>query len=373
MFIFIWNVIFIAAYSTFKRRFTLIDSFEWKTPTNVKGNFPLYIVVILIVSLLIIAIQYDFIVQRILYKNFLAQDMSMQKMLIVVKTFFSIPFIGLIMTIIYLKESKKLNLNRLIISVIFLFILAAFFFVKNPMIEKRNALGPIFITLILFIKPKLLNTNKKFVSFMFLSMVIVFPLISILTHSKVGLKDLISKPNQITNNLKAENIFNEFNTLHYDAYSNTLATMDYVDNYGITYGNQFLGGIFFFIPRSIWTSKPESTGKFIGQYLIKNYNMWFDNISNPFLSEGIINFGFLSLFIFPILLAWFIVLMLNWQYSNDLFKQVTAIYFSIHLIFLLRGDFTNGWAYFVGTFIGIYIIPKVIIQIINSLPKKKIE
>jgi len=293
----------------------------------------------------------------------------MQKTLIVVKTYFSLPFIGLIMIITYLKKSNTININRILIALFFVLMLVAFLFVKNPLTEKRNALGPLFITLIIFTKPTLLRTNKKFISFMFLSMVIAFPLISILTHSKVGLKELILKPNQIS--IKSEDIFSEFQTLHYDAYSNTLATMDYVNNHGVTYGNQFLGGLFFFVPRSIWTSKPKSTGKFIGEYLVTNYNMWFDNLSNPFLSEGIINFGFLSLFIFPIILAWFIVLMLKWQYSNDLFKQVVAIYFSIHLIFLLRGDFSNGWAYFVGTFIGIYIIPKTLIYFVNNLLLKK--
>lgn len=373
LFIFLWNIIFIAAYTTFKKIYKIEHISTWKISNHVKGNFPLYILIVFLLSFIIIISQYDFILQRILYKNFLTQNLSMQKMLIIVKTYFSVPFIGVIMTIIYLKNVKKINTNSILITFFFFLIFTAFIFVKNPLIEKRNALGPIFITLIIFIKPRLLRTNKKFITFMFISMVIAFPLISVLTHSKIGLKELFSKPNHITKAIKKEGIFNEFNTLHYDAYANTLATIDYVKKHNITYGNQFFAGILFFIPRSIWTSKPESTGKFIGQYLMTNYNMWFDNISNPFLSEGIINFGFLSLLIFPLILAWFIVIMLRWQYSNDLFKQVVAIYFSIHLIFLLRGDFTNGWAYFVGTFIGIYFIPKSIIYIVNNLPKKKVK
>lgn len=373
IFVFVWNIVFMAAYITFKKTKKLIYVSEWKITSKVKGNFPLYILVILILSIMVIYSQFDFITNRILYKDFIGDNMSMQKMLIVVKTYFSIPYIGLVMTIVYLKRATKINVNWFIVIISFILIFIAFILVKNPMIEKRNALGPVFISLLLFIKPKLLNSNKRFVSFLFLSMVIVFPLISILTHSKVGLEKLISKPSLISRGFSEESVLDEFRTLHYDAYSNTLATMDYVKNNGISYGYQFFGGVFFFIPRSIWTSKPESTGKFIGQYLIRNYNMWYDNISNPFLSEGIINFSYLSVFIFPILLAWFIVIMLKWQYSADLFKQVTAIYFSIHLMFLLRGDFTNGWAYFIGTFVGIYIIPKIVTQFINSLPKKKLE
>ncbi len=367
-----WNLLFYIFYLYFKNK-SFKEIQKWNVSTNTKGVFPMAIIVVLCLSFFIIVSQYDFIINKIFFHGFGEEEISTSKLLILTKTLFSVPFIGLIMSVAYLRNTKKVSANTLIIFSSLILFLFLFLFVKNPAMEKRNALGPIFITLLLFSIPQFFRTNKRFFSFLFLSMIIVFPLISILTHAKVGVSVLLKNPKIYFQSFEKTDFLLEFNSLHYDAYANVLATMDYVTNNGIVYGKHFFSGLFFFIPRSIWESKPENTGQFIGQYLMKNYNMWFDNISNPFLSEGIINFGLLSIVLFPILLAWFIVKMLRWQYSNDLFKQVVAIYFSIHLIFFLRGDFTNGWAYFIGTAIGIYVIPKIIIFVLQKLPKKRIE
>ena len=95
--------------------------------------------------------------------------------------------------------------------------------------------------------------------------------------------------------------------------------------------------------------------------------MEFDNLSNPLLSEGLINLGAFSLFLFPVVLAFLVVKMLQWQYSKDFFKQVVAIYFSIYLIFILRGDLSSSLSFFTGTFIGIYMIPKGLIFLLETI------
>jgi hypothetical protein len=48
--------------------------------------------------------------------------------------------------------------------------------------------------------------------------------------------------------------------------------------------------------------------------------------------------------------------------SADYLKRAVAFYFAMHLLFLLRGDFTNGYSYFIGTLFGLYIIPKIILK-----------
>ncbi|GAK88232.1 hypothetical protein JCM19297_2745 [Nonlabens ulvanivorans] len=73
-----------------------------------------------------------------------------------------------------------------------------------------------------------------------------------------------------------------------------------------------------------------------------------------------------------IVLALSIVYFLTWLNSSNLFKKSIAFYFAMHLLFLLRGDFTNGFAYFIGTFIGLYLLPKVILAFINLFFYKKI-
>jgi hypothetical protein len=52
-------------------------------------------------------------------------------------------------------------------------------------------------------------------------------------------------------------------------------------------------------------------------------------------------------------------------FSKDFLVKSVSVYFSFHLIFLLRGDFTNAFAYFVGTVIGFYVIPKLLNKLFN--------
>ena len=49
-----------------------------------------------------------------------------------------------------------------------------------------------------------------------------------------------------------------------------------------------------------------------------------------------------------------------------------AFYFSIHLIFFLRGDFTNGFSYYIGPLLAVVLIPKLIEIFTKELaPSKK--
>jgi hypothetical protein len=70
-----------------------------------------------------------------------------------------------------------------------------------------------------------------------------------------------------------------------------------------------------------------------------------------------------------IFLAFVIARQLRWLYSSDTLKSIISFYFAIHMIFLLRGDFTNGFVYYVGTFFGVYIIPKGVLLLIKKALK----
>jgi hypothetical protein len=91
---------------------------------------------------------------------------------------------------------------------------------------------------------------------------------------------------------------------------------------------------------------------------LKNY--WFNNLLMPFIGESIMNFGYIGIILYPIILAYVFVFFQKWFYSNSFLKKTIAVYFAFHLMFLLRGDFTNGFSYFIGTFIAIYLIPKTL-------------
>ena len=191
---------------------------------------------------------------------------------------------------------------------------------------------------------------------MSLSLFIVFPISYFATHWRT-----ISS----NTSFSFEVIFDNFYQLHYDAFSNLLAAINYVFDYGITYGYQLFGGLFFFVPRSIWDEKPLGSGQMIGQYLMSHSNMWFDNLSMPFIGESILNFGFFGIPIFASILSILVLFFERLYFSNDFLIKSVSVYFAFHMFFLLRGDFTNAFAYFVGTIIGFFIIPKLINKIFS--------
>jgi len=185
-------------------------------------------------------------------------------------------------------------------------------------------------------------------------------LVAIITHASVSLDEILQNPAILLIQSHDEGLLKVFHSLHYDAFSNILATVDYVQQNGLSWGYQLLGVFLFFIPRSIWILKPLGTGQMIGQYLMKTYHFNFDNLSNPLISEAYINFGFLGVILGAIVLAAIIKRFLNWLYGKHILKKYLAFYFAVYLMFLLRGDLLNATAYFIGILIAVLFVPFII-------------
>ena len=200
-------------------------------------------------------------------------------------------------------------------------------------------------------------------------MILFFPLMSALTHIDNTFQEILETPKLVLDKFNEQGFFDTFNTLNYDAFANLMATVDYVSKNDFSFGYQLLSAFLFFIPRSIWPSKPIYTGELVGNYLMDDYGFKFNNLSNPMVSEGYINFGLFGVFLMAIFLAFVIARQLRWLYSSDTLKSIISFYFAIHMIFLLRGDFTNGFVYYVGTFFGVYIIPKGVLLLIKKALK----
>jgi hypothetical protein len=293
-----------------------------------------------------------------------AKSESVSSLLLRKKFLFFLPLAGVVASISYLKEKNKLSTNTIVIFICLLVFIVMLLFLKNIFTEKRNTLGPIYIALIYLFYPKLLDSNSKFFLFLFLSMVIMFPLMSSLTHIDANLDQIVEKPELLYESfLRFGTISGAFESLHYDAFSNILATLEYVEINGIALGYQLLGVILFFIPRSIWASKPTTTGELIGEYLMNTTPRDYSNLSNAIVSEGYINLGVFGVVLLAIILAYFIVKFISWMISKNYFKEFIAFYFALHLLFLLRGDLTNGVSYFIGPLLSIYFVPKFLIRL----------
>lgn len=354
----VFNIVFALSYIYMKK--TIKNYIPKPIDANKQKYLPFTILLVLALCFIVFIASYNFVQVEFSRPGWVKSSSSIGILLIWKKLLFMLPFAGIILCFQYFKKDKKIKnnlINILLFSFIFFVILLWF---KNPFTEKRNALGPIYLSLIFLISPKVFNTNLKTISFLFFIMIIVFPLSAIITHSDASFLEIYNNPFILIEQMKGGGVSEAFNTLNYDAFANIMATIDYVHKIGFSYGYQLLGGLFFFIPRSIWSSKPYSTGQVVGEHLISDFGFNFSNLSNPLVSESFINFGFLGIIIYPIILAYIFIKMIKWLRSYNYLKKIMAFYFAMHLIFLLRGDFTNGYSYFIGPLVSVILFVEII-------------
>lgn len=156
--------------------------------------------------------------------------------------------------------------------------------------------------------------------------------------------------------------FQMFTTGDFDSYQNFALI---VSNNIITYGKQLFGVLFFWIPRTLWPSKPIGSGAFLADKL----NLIFNNISANYFAEGYINFGFLGIFVFLIIITYFTAKFDKIYWSkivNTKSNFFTIIYMIClgMLFFILRGDLLSSFAYTFG-----FIISSVFVYKLLNLKK----
>ena len=318
------------------------------------------------IFIIVFILNLKYIFNAIILRQY-SENISLSADLIKRKYIFSFPVYLFVYNIYISKvknnnKSSKLKIkNIFLLSIIFILLVL----VKNPFLEKRNSIGPLYLALIFFLLFKYINL-RRFFMIMLIVQLILFPISTIFTHSTQGIFDILKS---IDINYLTQTFKNEFTTLHYDAWSNFMATIDYVSNNGYSYGVQFIGAILFFIPRTIWINKPIGSGQLIGNYLMANYGMWFNNLSNPFISEGYINFGVIGVLIFAFILAYLGKIVRECIKSNG-YLIFIGIYVSIYMMFFIRGDFMSAFSYVVG-FIGATVITPLILDKIISFIKLK--
>jgi hypothetical protein len=231
--------------------------------------------------------------------------------------------LSLVLFLISALNNKKNSFLNFLLFIIFLF-------TNFPSGISRNALAGFYLPIILLFLP-IFRKKNYFVLSIMLGLLTVFPFMHSFRYGR------------FQNSGFGFN-FQMFTEMHFDAYM----TLVRVVNYDlITYGNQLLGVIFFFVPRSIWINKPLSSGQFHAQQL----RLDFENLSCTFLAEGYLNFGYLGVFLFLIFLAYFSSnldsLYLKFK-SKNTFYNVIYVYFIGMFLFILRGDLMNSYAYTFG-------------------------
>lgn len=149
---------------------------------------------------------------------------------------------------------------------------------------------------------------------------------------------------------------------HFDAYQNLVRAIQ-IDF--ITYGNQLLGVILFFVPRAFWNQKPFGSGHEMAHHL----DYIFDNISMPYLAEGYVNYGIMGLLLFTIIIGYafgkldkkyyFQIHSGEINYSGSIYLYLIGSSF-----FLLRGDLMSSFAYMTGG-----LLSAALVYLVMKFPK----
>ncbi len=218
------------------------------------------------------------------------------------------------------------------------FLLLCVFVSQNPLIEKRNAIGPVYLSLLLLMVPWFSRTSRRQASTLLLLMGVFFPLLSVFTHA-----DMSSwHPSDV---LDPWLYLSHFLDLHYDAWANISTVLEMVNRDGLHYGEQLLGSLLFFVPHTLWEAKPHATGIDIGQFLMAYYKLDFDNLSAPLIAEAYIDFFVFGVVAYAAALAYIVRLLDKLCHGAGAVAKPAGIYFSLYLIFALRGALMIAVAY----------------------------
>lgn len=87
--------------------------------------------------------------------------------------------------------------------------------------------------------------------------------------------------------MQSASVFEPLVTKDYDQMVMFANTISWVDTRGHTYGRQLTGSALFFVPRAVWSGKPEDTGVRVGQWM----GLRMTNLSAPLWTEFWVDLG----------------------------------------------------------------------------------
>lgn len=243
------------------------------------------------------------------------------------------------MPMIILVYALLFNLrNKIILFLLFVLLI----FSCPPTGVERFTVAAIYLPVLLQVFPMFKTKQHLFVLILVIGLLVIFPFLNNFRYFESGSTFRVSLN------------FDQFLDLHFDSFSMFMRVLN--DNI-ITYGRQLLGVFFFWIPRSIWPDKPVGSGHYVAEIA----NLGFNNISMPFFAEGYINFGFLGVVVFTIILAIFAAKQdyIYWKSSTVNLKSWYNIKYYIFIglfLFILRGDLMSSFAFLCGYLAAYYFL-----------------
>lgn len=346
------NIVFLFIYIIFRMFFEKKIGFRFKEFKISKKTNRRYLILFIISFLITI----KYFLGLVLYRKVQSVNSDSSINLIIQNFLLCIPVYFLFNELNKYFNLKIKNKVKMISTVILSLIIV------NPLIFSRAIFGSIYLSALGIIIKKM-NAAKIYIIIM-IAMIFIFPLMANITHSKTGLSNLSNKDFYYNDNM----FYDQFKELHFDAWSNLNTDIQMVNNNDFPIGTQFVGSMLFFVPRSLWHNKPLSSGQVTGNYLMKNYNLTFNNLSCPLTSELYISFRWAGIILGAIFMA-YIGRKVSVFVQRKNFYRIIAIFISFYNIFLFRGDLMVATAYLSGVLVTVWIAP----LLLEKISKTKAE
>jgi len=228
------------------------------------------------------------------------------------------------------RSGRKVLFSRVCVLLLLLVLVVI---TENTYTEKRNAIGPVYIGLLLVLFQRWFAIGSRRLLLLVGSMVVVFPAIAVFTHNHQQSLSTLSL------NQFVDAIADHYFSINYDSWANIYTAVEVVKVHGMQWGHQLLGSFLFFVPSSVWHAKPLATGIFLADYLIANYSMWFTNLSAPLAAEGYLDFGPGGVIAYAAATAWFVVFLNGQSRRRDTWVTFPMVaYASVFLMIVMRGS-----------------------------------
>jgi hypothetical protein len=258
-----------------------------------------------------------------------------------------VPFFAFI--VYRLNYKRKTHLN--------IFFLVVILYLFPPMAISRFNLGVIYLTLLIILFPSLLKGFRVHL-LLFVGFFTAFPISDLFRYKGApGIGGVVKSPfSDITSIFSFDYLLTE----SFDTY-NSLVTV--VDQNIVTYGYQLLGVIFFFIPREFWDSKPVGSGAYIAALNDLDWR----NISLNYYGEAFINFGYIGVLLFVLILGLSIryleLIDLRMLTSRRKFNMFVIFYLIMvpYIFFIMRGDLLSSVSYLAS--MGVAVIITIFIEV----------
>ncbi|MFF1648000.1 hypothetical protein [Streptomyces sp. NPDC058240] len=148
--------------------------------------------------------------------------------------------------------------------------------VNNPVSNARYWFLTVLVSLLFTAFPSSAAMYRSVLAMGVVGALVLFPYADRFRYDSAGYRPVDSS-----------SVFEPLATKDYDQTVMFANTITWVETRGHTYGRQLAGSGLFFVPRSVWSGKPEDTGVRVGQWM----GMSMTNLSAPLWTELWVDFG----------------------------------------------------------------------------------